>query len=71
MDIPTSLEDRIIRNLCTDRFRHLLLTIHNFPMEEQKNILKESIIAWQRDNEQVDDQMVLGFRPMEGIKNLQ
>ncbi|MEE4117186.1 MAG: SpoIIE family protein phosphatase [Marinilabiliaceae bacterium] len=50
------------------RFRHLLLTIHNFPMAEQKNILKESIIAWQRDNDQVDDQMVLGFRPMIGIK---
>jgi serine phosphatase RsbU (regulator of sigma subunit) len=44
------------------RFRHLLLTIHGFPMEEQKEILKESIVSWQRDNEQVDDLMVMGFR---------
>ncbi len=47
------------------RFRHLLLTIHNFPMEEQKSILRESIESWQRNNDQVDDLMVLGFRPME------
>jgi len=45
------------------RFRHLLLTIHNFPMEEQKEIIRESIVSWQRNNEQVDDLMVLGFRP--------
>lgn len=46
------------------RFRHLLLTIHNFPMSEQKDILRESIISWKRDYEQVDDLMVLGFRPL-------
>lgn len=46
------------------RFRHLLLTIHNFPMEEQKSLLKESIESWKRNNEQVDDLMVLGFRPL-------
>lgn len=47
------------------RFRHLLLTIHNFPMSEQKEILRESMISWQRNNEQVDDLMILGFRPLE------
>ena len=46
------------------RFRHLLLAIHGFPMEEQKNILKESMISWQRENEQVDDVMVMCFRPL-------
>ncbi len=46
------------------RFRHLLLTIHNFPMEEQKSLLKESIESWKRNNDQVDDLMVLGFRPL-------
>jgi serine phosphatase RsbU (regulator of sigma subunit) len=46
------------------RFRHLLLTIHNFPMEEQKAILRESIDSWKRNNDQVDDLMVMGFRPM-------
>lgn len=46
------------------RFRHLLLSIHTFPMEEQKGIIRDSIVSWQRDNEQVDDLMVMGFRPL-------
>lgn len=46
------------------RFRHLLLSIHSFPMEEQMMILKDSIASWQLDNEQVDDQMVIGIRPI-------
>ncbi|MDX2414524.1 MAG: SpoIIE family protein phosphatase [Bacteroidales bacterium] len=46
------------------RFRHLLLSIHTFPMDEQKSILRDSILSWQRDNEQVDDLMVMGFRPL-------
>ncbi len=48
------------------RFRHLLLSIHSFPMEDQMMILKDSIASWQLDNEQVDDQMVIGFRPCYG-----
>ena len=45
------------------RFRHLLMTIHNFPMDDQKNILKDSIETWIKGNEQVDDMMVIGFKP--------
>ncbi|MCD4770252.1 MAG: SpoIIE family protein phosphatase [Bacteroidales bacterium] len=53
------------------RFRHLLLSIHHFPMEEQMIILKDSIASWQLDNEQVDDQMVIGIRPFPGnLSNL-
>ncbi len=45
------------------RFRHLLLTIHDFPMEEQKTIVNESIDTWRKNNEQVDDILVIGIKP--------
>ncbi len=45
------------------RFRHLLLTIHRFPMDEQKIIIQDSIETWRRESEQVDDMIVIGIRP--------
>lgn len=49
------------------RFRYLLLTIHNFPINDQKSILEENIKTWMGLNEQVDDMMVIGFRPLIGV----
>ncbi len=46
------------------RFRYLLLTIHKFPVDDQKAILEENIKTWMGINEQVDDIMVIGFRPL-------
>lgn len=46
------------------RFRYLLLTIHRFPVNDQKAILEENIKTWMGLNEQVDDMMVIGFRPL-------
>jgi serine phosphatase RsbU (regulator of sigma subunit) len=46
------------------RFRYLLLTIHNSPVEDQKAILEENFKTWIGSNEQVDDIMVVGFRPL-------
>jgi serine phosphatase RsbU (regulator of sigma subunit) len=46
------------------RFRYLLLTIHGFPVMDQKAILDENIRSWMGGNEQVDDMMVIGFRPL-------
>ncbi|MCX6253006.1 MAG: SpoIIE family protein phosphatase [Bacteroidia bacterium] len=46
------------------RFRYLLLTIHHFPMIDQKAILEENITTWMGRNVQVDDIMVIGFRPL-------
>jgi serine phosphatase RsbU (regulator of sigma subunit) len=48
------------------RFRYLLLTIHLFPVNDQKAILEENIKTWMGINEQVDDMMVIGFRPSTG-----
>jgi ligand-binding sensor domain-containing protein/serine phosphatase RsbU (regulator of sigma subunit) len=45
------------------RFRHLLLTIHQYSIEEQKRLLEERINRWKGDLEQVDDILVIGFRP--------
>lgn len=47
------------------RFRHLLLTIHRFSVEDQKSILDENIKTWMGNNIQVDDIMVIGFRPID------
>ena len=46
------------------RFRYLLLNIHRFPMDDQKAILEENIKTWIGKNEQIDDIMVIGFRPL-------
>ena len=46
------------------RFRYLLLTIHRFPLIDQKSILDENIKTWRGDNPQVDDILVIGFKPL-------
>ena len=46
------------------RFRHLLMSIHQLPMEEQKNKLYENMKEWMgNQHEQIDDQTVIGIRP--------
>jgi hypothetical protein len=45
------------------RFRHLLMTIHRFPVSDQKSILEDNIRTWMGANPQVDDIMVIGFKP--------
>ena len=46
------------------RFRYLLLTIHRFPVNDQKAILDENLKTWMGNNVQIDDIMVIGFRPL-------
>ncbi len=46
------------------RFRYLLLTIHRFPVNDQKSILEENIRSWMGRNIQVDDMMVIGYKPL-------
>ncbi len=45
------------------RFRHLLLTIHQLPLEQQKMYLNKSIEEWMGDQEQIDDILIVGFSP--------
>jgi serine phosphatase RsbU (regulator of sigma subunit) len=44
------------------RFRHLLLALHQLPMERQVEFLQRSILDWKGDLDQVDDILVMGVR---------
>jgi len=46
------------------RFRYLLMTIHRFPINDQKAILDDNIRTWMKENIQIDDLTVIGFRPL-------
>lgn len=48
------------------RFRYLLTTIHSFPVNDQKSVLDESIRTWMGGTSQLDDIMVIGFKPFSG-----
>ena len=46
------------------RFRHLLMSIHRLPMQEQLRRIEENINEWMGlQYDQIDDQMVIGIRP--------
>lgn len=46
------------------RFRFLLNTIHSFSVNDQKSILEDNIRTWMGSTFQVDDILVMGFRPL-------
>jgi len=46
------------------RFRYVLMTIHRFPVNDQKTILEDNIRTWMGNRTQIDDMMVIGFRPL-------
>jgi serine phosphatase RsbU (regulator of sigma subunit) len=46
------------------RFRYLLMNIHQFPVEDQKLILEENIRTWMGNVPQIDDILVMGFKPL-------
>jgi serine phosphatase RsbU (regulator of sigma subunit) len=46
----------------TRNLKHLLLSIQDKTMQEQKNILEATMAEWKGDNEQIDDILVIGVR---------
>jgi len=44
-------------------FKRLLMKIHEEPIEEQKEILESELDDWKGDYSQVDDIIVIGFKP--------
>jgi serine phosphatase RsbU (regulator of sigma subunit) len=48
------------------RFRYLLTTIHRFPIVDQKSVLDENIRTWMGETPQIDDMMIIGFKPLSG-----
>jgi serine phosphatase RsbU (regulator of sigma subunit) len=51
------------------RFRYLLMTIYRFPVDDQKSILEENIKTWMGSTPQIDDILVMGFKPLLSAKN--
>ncbi|MEA3317177.1 MAG: response regulator [Bacteroidota bacterium] len=51
------------RKYMSRNFKNLLLEIHDKPMAEQKEILNSTIENWKGDNQQLDDILVMGFKP--------
>ena len=45
------------------RFRHLLMSIHELSMGDQHRRLEDNIREWMGEEDQIDDQMVIGIRP--------
>lgn len=45
------------------RFRHILLTIHKLPMSLQAEVLEQTIDEWRGSLEQIDDILIIGFKP--------
>ncbi|MFO7830289.1 MAG: two-component regulator propeller domain-containing protein [Bacteroidales bacterium] len=45
------------------RFRHLLLTIHKLPLDQQLTYLDKSFEDWKGEMEQVDDVLIVGIKP--------
>jgi serine phosphatase RsbU (regulator of sigma subunit) len=45
------------------RFRHLLLTIHKLPLDQQLTYFDRSFEDWKGELEQVDDVLILGIKP--------
>ncbi len=50
------------RKFMSKKFRQMLLDIHANPMDKQKEILKDILVDWKGDQQQVDDILVIGIR---------
>ncbi|WP_338763760.1 tetratricopeptide repeat protein [Bernardetia sp. ABR2-2B] len=50
------------RKFMIKKLRNLLQEIHQKPMEEQHKILDETIVDWMKNEEQIDDILLMGFR---------
>ncbi len=50
------------KKFMVNQFRTLLNRIHRMPMDQQKEILNQTIEKWRGGLEQVDDILVIGFR---------
>lgn len=50
------------RKFMSKRFYELLLEIHQDPMCDQRQLIKETLINWKGDYKQIDDVLVIGFK---------
>ncbi|BDX37466.1 hypothetical protein CYCD_08210 [Tenuifilaceae bacterium CYCD] len=50
------------RKFMSKKFKELLTTIYDKPMEDQRDIIQSAHFDWKGEHEQVDDILVVGFR---------
>ena len=46
-------------------FQDLLLKIHKFPMDKQKQQLEQKYLSWKGDLDQIDDILIIGLKILE------
>jgi serine phosphatase RsbU (regulator of sigma subunit) len=46
----------------SSRFKELLLSIHQLPVNKQKSQLEKVFLDWKGENQQIDDVLVLGYK---------
>lgn len=50
------------KKFMTKQMKQLLVNINNLSMPAQKDMLENSLVEWQKEEEQVDDILVIGFK---------
>ena len=45
------------------RVRYLLVNIHEYSLSDQRDILEDNFTSWKGQNQQIDDVLLIGFRP--------
>lgn len=50
------------KKFMTKKLKELFLEIHQLPMAAQKTVIEETILKWMDGYEQIDDELVIGFK---------
>jgi len=50
------------RKFMVKNVRNMLQTIHQLPMEEQRQVVEQTILDWKGNKQQTDDILMIGFR---------
>ncbi|MBL7894034.1 MAG: SpoIIE family protein phosphatase [Bacteroidia bacterium] len=59
---PDQFGGRDGKKYMSKNFKNYLLSINHLPMHQQENMVRENIINWMGDFEQVDDLLVIGIK---------
>ncbi|HRD38997.1 MAG TPA: SpoIIE family protein phosphatase, partial [Bacteroidia bacterium] len=59
---PDQFGGRDGKKYMSKNFKNYLLSINHLPMHQQEKMVRENIINWMGDFEQVDDLLVIGIK---------
>ena len=60
MDILINLEERKNKKFLIRRFKELIIELDKTPINKQKDIFMDKFNSWKRNQEQLDDILVIG-----------